>query len=80
MANGATIQSDFDATHRSPDGAYASVPAGGRYAQPGELAEEPAMHWLRVLCAAWGEVQPALTDPVVERNAAEVPSTIGNAG
>lgn len=63
-------------SHIMRDGAYASVPSGGRYALPGELADEPALVRLRELCAAWG-VTPRTTDPVTDRPAVEVPSSLG---
>jgi hypothetical protein len=66
---------NFDADHRQRDGAYSSVPAGGHYSLPGELADDPATARLKELCAAWN-VTPRASDPVVD-NAAQAPSTLG---
>lgn len=62
----------------APDGMYASVPSGGSYARPGELADEPAMERLRVLCATWGTT-PHLTDELTDYTARQ-PSTLGTGG
>ncbi len=58
----------------APDGAYANTPAGAG----GLATSDPAAVRLRVTCAAWG-VTPHTTDPVTDQ-AAQQPSTVGNAG
>jgi hypothetical protein len=78
MADGVPTQATIDLNRRAPDGAYASIPPGGRNALATELAPEPAEVRLAELCAAWG-VQPITTDEVTDY-AAQQPSTLGTGG